>query len=92
MPQIVAFFAECNEIINVKTFARVFVNGNDVMYFRSRSCSAMSIAVFTKWISNSIVFAKFTPSMIISTGCCVVTSRASLAVVGMTSRAKLVHI
>jgi hypothetical protein len=92
MPEIVALFAECNEIINVETFARVFVNGDDVMHFRSRSCSAMSIAVFTEWISNSIVFAKFTPSVIISTGCCVVTGRASLTVVGMTSRAKLVHI
>ena len=92
MPQIVALFAECNKIINVETFVRVFVNRNDVMYFRSRSRPAMSITVFTKWVSNSIVFAKFAPSVIISTGCCVVTSRASLTVIGMTSRAKLVHI
>jgi len=92
MPQIVALFAECNEIINVKTFARILVNGDDVMYFGSRSCSALSITVFTEWISDSIVFAKFTPSVVISTSRCLVTLRTSITKISMTFRAKLVHI
>jgi len=51
----------------------------------------MSITVFTEWISSSIVFAKFTPAIIVSTSRCLVALWTAFTVVKMSFRAKLVH-
>ena len=86
-----ALLAECNEIINVKTFARILANWDDVMDFSSGSCSALSITVFTEWISDSIVFAKSTPSVVIATSRCLIALRTTLTEISMTLRTELVH-
>lgn len=70
MPNFVALRAKAHKIVHIETFRIVLRNWNDVMHFRSSRRDAFRIAVFAKWISNSIVFGKPTPAMI-------VTSRSS---------------
>jgi|TARA_R100000479_G_scaffold175643_1_gene127223 hypothetical protein len=66
VPGFMALLAESNEIINVEPLRRVCAYRNNVMNLGRSTGDSFCLTIFAKWIAYSVMLAKPSPAMIIS--------------------------